>query len=294
MKNSKFLKDKYKIEKILGQGGTSRVYLCKNIRLGNYCAVKHLYSHSATLSTEVEILKKLNHPGLPNIIDVIEEDGQIYIIESYIEGTSLSEFINDNKHPDEDTALEWIKDLCNSLSYLHNMKPFPIIHRDIKPHNIIISHGNRAVLIDFGISKENTPEELSDKISAGTKIYAAPEQFSAGGLSDQRTDIYSLGITFYHLLTKRLPAFNPEKIYTFNKKISPELDIIIGKCINENPEKRYQRIEDLYADVSAVRLIHHHNEKISIKNKFILVLSFIFSAISIIFSYLGFKNLLDK
>ncbi|HEY9060209.1 MAG TPA: serine/threonine-protein kinase [Pseudobacteroides sp.] len=283
------LKGKYKIEKLIGQGATGKVYLCRNIELDNLWAVKYIYKKNTKIKllAEIDILKKLNHVSLPKIVDVIEDESGFYLVESYIEGTPLDKKLKEQGSFDEDTVIEWAKQLCDALSYLHGMKPYPIIYRDMKPHNIIITTDNKAVIVDFGIAREFKGQNTRDTIIAGTPYYAAPEQLTAEGATDNRTDIYSLGVTLHHLLTGALPKFEETSLLEYNENISPQMDYIILKCIKKNLSERYQSTDELKRDLNNIHLLRVHSLEHRFKNRVVLSLSILMSLISLSMVYLG-------
>ena len=283
MQVGNILNGKYRIEKQLGKGGMGSVYLCTNIELGNSWAIKHVYKQKGQengLLAEEEILKRLNHINLPQIVDVFYDETGTFIVESYIEGEPLIKKLDNQGYFDEETVIEWAKQLCEVLAYLHNLTPHPIIYRDMKPSNIIITNDNRAVIIDFGISREYKGSNTKDTFIAGTGTYAAPEQLTAQGYTDQRTDIYSLGVTLYHLLTGSIPEYNTLSLRGYNSNISVEMDYIVQKCIEKKLEDRYQSAEELKSDLDNIRDLQIQNERQIIKNKLIISGIIILSLIS--------------
>ncbi len=249
-----FFNSKYKYIRLLGRGGCGDVYLAENVKLGNLWAVKEIAKgRDTTISgyMEPEILKRLNHPALPRICDVYEDERCIYIVEDYIEGTCLKQIIEEKDSVEEQKAAEWGIQLCSVLDYLHGQKPDPVIYGDMKPHNIILTKGDTIKLIDFGISavvnkSGSKPPGVTETAFIGTKGYAAPEQFS-GGCLYPATDIYSLGITLIYLIT----GVDPVKHYSyyqennFSEHLSPEMYQILKKCINQKLDFRYQSAEEL-------------------------------------------------
>jgi len=200
--------DRYEILKEIGRGGMSVVYLAMDNRLNKSLVVKDIRKrqHSNnellinSLIVEANMLKKLDHGALPKIYDIIESSGDIYVVMDYIEGESLKERLKrDNVIPQKE-VLDWAKQLANVLGYLHTRQPHPIIYRDMKPDNVMLTPEGKIKLIDFGIAREYKTENSTDTTNLGTKAYAAPEQIS-GKQTDARTDIYSLGVTLYHLAT---------------------------------------------------------------------------------------------
>ena len=209
------LHNRYRIAKLVGQGGFGVVYRGWDLTLGRPVAVKeNFYSTAAAqgqFEREARLLANLRHPNLPVVFDhfVLPGQGQ-YLVMEFIEGQSLGAMVIERGRPlDEAEALAWVRQVCTALEYLHTRKP-PIIHRDIKPANIIITDDGRAVLVDFGISKEYDP---SKGTTAGAKAVTAgfspPEQYGRGR-TDPRSDVYALGATLYATLTGRVPPEAPD------------------------------------------------------------------------------------
>ena len=207
------LDGKYKILNEIGHGGMSVVYLALNERANKTWAVKEVRKDggndttvvSQGLVAETEMLKKLNHPNLPSIVDVIDKDDSFIIVMDYIEGNSLQHLLDVEgpQHPEK--VITWAKQLCDVLGYLHSRKP-PIIYRDMKPANVMLRPNGEVTLIDFGTAREYKDTRNEDTTWLGTRGYAAPEQFGGRGQTDARTDIYTLGATMYHLITGYSPA----------------------------------------------------------------------------------------
>lgn len=241
--------EKYKIIDKLGQGGTSKVYLAENIRVGNKWAVKKSdkEKNNINLLAEPNILKDLTHIAIPKIIDIEEDSDAIYIIEEYVKGINLKEYKASSENINTELIIKWALQLCDVLKYLHNRKPYPIIYRDIKPENIMLMDNGKIKLIDFGIAREFKEESLNDTVPIGTKGYAAPEQYGIGQ-SDERTDIFSLGITLYFLLTGKNLSNPPYKIHSneqINNDTKEGLFNIVLKCCEILPDLRYQKVEDV-------------------------------------------------
>lgn len=257
MKIGDILNGKYRVEKLLGKGGTGLVYLCTNIELGNKWALKHIPEHGTSYKnlSEIEILKKLYHVSLPRIVDVFSDEEGLYIVESNIEGTDLDSLLRRQGSFTVDRVVDWAMDLCDILKYLHEFKPRPIIYRDLKPSNIMLTQGNRLVLIDFGISKEYSGYQAKDTYLAGTSIYAAPEQLIKGGLTDQRTDIYNLGATMYQLLYGRVPGLMDHRHVPERGKALSRINKVIFRCMENKPEDRYQRVENIKQELQSVKNI---------------------------------------
>lgn len=285
----KIVKNKYKIERILGQGATSVVYLCRNIELGNLWALKHMAKTSNhQLLSEKRILEKLNHICLPKLADVFEDDNGKYIVVSYIEGIPLNRIMETQGLIPEKTVISWAKLICEVLIYLHTLST-PIIYRDLKPHNIIITRDNRPVLIDFGISREYKGTDRKDTVRAGTPLYAAPEQLT-NGISDARSDIYGLGVTLHQLLAGCFPESGIDRLSQTNNKISKNMNYIIRKCIEYSSEDRYQSVNELLSDLNNINkgILDKKLRKI---NRIIIASSIIMSIISSSSIYYGVTDL---
>lgn len=259
------IEGKYEILKMIGKGGMSEVYLAMDKNLNKQWAVKEIQKKAwdknnqvvvQSALAEANMMKRLDHPCLPRIVDIIDKDDVIYVIMDYIEGEPLSRILEKEGAQEQETVIEWAEDLCGVLDYLHTQDP-PIIYRDMKPANIMLQPNGNIKLIDFGIAREYKEQNLEDTVSLGTKGYAAPEQFGGKGQTDQRTDIYCLGVTLYHLVTGKNPCEPPYEIYPiryWDPKLSAGLESIILRCTQLNPEDRYQSCAELlYA-------IYHYEE----------------------------------
>ena len=247
---------KYEVLTIIGKGGMSQVFLARDRRLNKQWAVKEIQKRATDRNNEVVVqsaiaeanmIKQLDHPSIVRIVDIIETDDVIYIIEDYIEGETLSTILEENGAQPQELVIEWAKQICAALEYLHTRKP-PIIYRDMKPANVMLKPDGNIKIIDFGIAREYKEQSVADTISLGTRGYAAPEQFGGRGQTDPRTDVYCLGVTLYHLVTGHSPCDPPYEIYPirqWNPALDPGLEAIILKCTQLNPEDRYQSCAEL-------------------------------------------------
>lgn len=264
---------KYEILKLIGKGGMSEVYLAMDKNLNKQWAVKEIRKRGRDKNNDVivqsaiaeaNMMKKLDHPCLPRIVDILDKDDVIYVIMDYIEGEPLNKVLEKYGAQPQENVIEWAEDLCGVLDYLHTQNP-PIIYRDMKPANIMLQPNGTIKLIDFGIAREYKETNLEDTVSLGTKGYAAPEQFGGKGQTDQRTDIYCLGVTLYHLVTGKNPCEPPYEIYPiryWNPELSAGLENIILKCTQLNPEDRYASCAELlYA------IIHYEESDDAYRNK---------------------------
>lgn len=246
---------KYKILNKIGQGGMSVVYLAMNEKANKQWAIKEVRKDGIKdfeivkqgLLVETEMLKRLSHPNLPSIIDVIEEENTFLIVMDYVQGNPLSKALEEFGAQPQEYVIEWAKQLCDVLGYLHTRTP-SIIYRDMKPANVMLKPDGNLTLIDFGTAREFKDKNLADTTCLGTVGYAAPEQFGGQGQTDVRTDIYCLGATLYHLITGCNPCEPPYDILPIrdiNPMLSSGLERIIKKCTMRNPEDRYQSSAEL-------------------------------------------------
>ena len=292
---------KYEILKLIGKGGMSKVYLAMDKNLNKQWAIKEIQKEARNKNNEVVVqsaiaeanmMKKLDHPCLPRIVDIINHDNVIYVVMDYIEGEPLSRVLQQDGAQPQEVVLEWAESLCGVLDYLHTQNP-PIIYRDMKPANIMLQPNGNIKLIDFGIAREYKEQNLEDTVCLGTKGYAAPEQFGGKGQTDRRTDIYCLGVTLYHLLTGQNPCDPPYELYPirpWNPNLSAGLENIILKCTQLNPADRFDSCAELlYALQHLNESDGHYRKKQKIKVGFfvaILVIAIFFSGLGIFFEFM--------
>lgn len=254
---------KYEILTEIGRGGMSIVYLAMDTHLNKQWAVKEIRKKGNgkndevvvnSLLAEANLMKRLDHPALPRIVDIIDNGVTIFVVMDYIEGESLDKILAEYGAQPEELVIGWAKQLCDALSYLHSQKP-PIIYRDMKPANVMLKPEGNIKIIDFGIAREYKELSLADTTVLGTKGYAPPEQYS--GQTDARSDIYALGMTMHHLLTGIDPrtgeTYAPVRMW--NPEVSEGMEMIIDKCVQPAAEHRYQNCQDLLYDLEHPELI---------------------------------------
>lgn len=254
---------KYEVLREIGRGGMSVVYLAMDTHLNKQWAVKEIRKKGSgkndevvvnSLLAEANMMKRLDHPSLPRIVDIIDNGVTIYVVMDYIEGESLDKILNEYGAQSEEMVIGWAKQLCDALGYLHSQKP-PIIYRDMKPANVMLKPEGNIKIIDFGIAREYKEQNLADTTVLGTKGYAPPEQYS--GQTDARSDIFALGMTMHHLLTGVDPrsgeAYAP--VRQWNPELSEGIEIIIDRCVEPAAENRYQSCSDLLYDLEHPELI---------------------------------------
>ncbi len=218
------------------------VYLARDLRIPCHWAVKEMANASgdpaneALFRSEAELLGTLKHPNLPRITDFFSENGKQYLVMDYVEGPTLEQVMRDRRL-DVGETLDIAKQLSEVLEYLHALNP-PLIFRDLKPANIILTPGGTVKLIDFGIARHFRPDQGKDTRALGTPGYAAPEQYGHGQ-SDVRTDLYALGATLHHILSGLDPA---EKPFQFGPipGLTPGLEALVLKAVALEPAGRFQ------------------------------------------------------
>ena len=255
---------RYKVIKTLGQGGQSTVYLLEDLHLkGKKWVAKEMASNFPNpkdqalaqkhFEREAHILANLEHPNLPKVIDYFLEGGKYYLVMEYIEGTDLETLLNKRGKPfSEEQVAQWAIQIATVLYFLHCQNP-PIIFRDVKPSNIMIT-GGQVKLIDFGIARHFNPSKTGDTLRIGSPGYSPPEQYS--GQTDPRSDIYSLGVTMHQLLTGYDPTksntpFKIPPIKNLNPKVSDKMAKIVERAMALDPKKRYPNALSLKRDLKA-------------------------------------------
>ncbi|WP_055668927.1 serine/threonine-protein kinase [Desnuesiella massiliensis] len=246
------LDDRYEVIKVLGSGGMGKVYLCKNIRLDNLWSIKEVEidsNNNMDVLTEADILKDLDHPCIPKIVDRFYEDKKVYMVMEYIEGMTLKEYTKKNSDLDIERFCQIILKICDIISYLHGLNP-PIIYMDLKPSNIIITPTEKIVLIDFGISRVNRASDTIPIVKIGSNGFAAPEQYGLGKTSEQ-TDIYGIGMVMYFLVRGKAASTPLEPLMDENYDINMDKDLkrIIQKAVQVEPKDRYTSVEELKDDL---------------------------------------------
>lgn len=255
----KTIDGKYEVLKLIGGGGFYTTYLVRNIHVNKVWAMKvcdkknRHYSPAIreNILTEPYMMQKLDHQAIPKVVDIVEDDDSIFIVRDYIEGETLEAIARMYGAQPADKVIEWGKQMCSVLGYLHLQNP-SLIYRDMKPANVILKPDGTIMFIDFGIMRAYKQNRNSDTCCLGTKGYAAPEQFG-GSQTDARTDIFGLGMTMFRLVTGINPIEPPyeiEPICLVNPNLPKGLEYIILKCTQPNPDARYQNCDELMADLN--------------------------------------------
>ena len=277
------LRNRYRIVQPIGQGGMGSVYLAEDLRLeGRKCAVKAVRIDPTSdqevinelqhqFSREASILARLDHPNLPKVSDYFTEVDQDYLVMDFVSGKDLKEIVDEarrnNRFLTETEVLNWARQLCDALDYMHNQDT-PVLHRDIKPSNIKLTPSGLIKLVDFGLVKvlvKDDSRTVTVLQGRGTAAYTPLEQYGEDDThTDARSDIYSLGATLYHLLTNQPPAeakqrfLKPETLVpprALNPAISEPVERGIISAISMHPDDRPRNVaefrDQLFAEVDS-------------------------------------------
>ncbi|MDE6313271.1 MAG: Stk1 family PASTA domain-containing Ser/Thr kinase [Lachnospiraceae bacterium] len=265
LKTGVVIGERYEIIEQIGTGGMSYVYKAKDHKLNRYVAVKVLKSEFSEnkgfvskFRVEAQAAAGLAHPNIVNVYDVGEDNGLHYIVMELVEGITLKEYIEKKARLSVKEAISIAIQVSMGIEAAHNNH---IIHRDIKPQNIIISREGKVKVTDFGIARAATSNTITSNVM-GSVHYTSPEQ-ARGGYSDEKSDIYSLGITMFEMLTGRVPFNGETTVSVAIKHIQDEMpsprdyvpeipasvEQIIFKCTQKSPDRRYDNMSLLIADL---------------------------------------------
>lgn len=260
---------RYEIFEELGRGNFGIVFRGFDYKLDKEIAIKKLPIQNQSDSNainrfykEAQIASSLSHENIIGVYDYYEKSGEYFIIMEMAEGETLDMYIQNHK-PSVKEALSMFKDICRALDYAHQNQ---VIHRDLKPSNILISLDGKVKITDFGIAKlANSTGLTMENTGAGTPVIMAPEQIT-GGITNEQTDIFSMGVVLYFILTGKMP-FNGEYLgeivhqithlspvdpRRLNNQISQDLEYIVLKALEKNPEERFEKVSDLLDAVDEV------------------------------------------
>jgi hypothetical protein len=273
LQNGEVIGGRFRVERLLGQGGMSCVFLGRHLELDRPVALKEIVLLSLPDSqqtsvmrgaySEARILSRLSHPRLPRVHDFFRHGPHYYIVLDYIEGEPLDEYLLRRGPRSPGEVLAWADEICEVLEYLHGQSP-PVIFRDLKPSNVLLLADGHVKLIDFGIAKlfdvESGGGTLSLLRGTLTHGFAPPEQYTGG--TDARTDLYALGATLYNLLSGQVPSEagarvagdTPlEPLRTLAPGVSAELAACIEKMLALQPAERPQTASEVRAELGRLR-----------------------------------------
>ena len=264
LETGQVLQERYRIVSLLGEGGMGAVYRAWDTRLNVPVALKEMRPQPGLAARkltelrrqfrrEAQTMARLDHPHLVDVTDYFDEGGNVYLVMKFIDGESLANVLEEKGALSEAAVLRLARQLLDALAYCHDEG---IIHRDVKPQNVIIRPDGQAVLVDFGLVKMWDPQDPRTRTAMrgmGTPEYAPPEQYDLDmGHTDVRSDIYSLGATLYHALTGEAPptattriasrnAFQPPR--ALNRSISPKMEAAVLKAMQLTVDDRFQNAE---------------------------------------------------
>jgi serine/threonine-protein kinase len=260
---------RYKVIRKLGAGGMANVYLAEDQELGRRVAIKILNDRHANDEQFVERFRReaknaaaLSHPNVVAIYDRGDAEGTYYIAMEYLDGRSLKELIISRGPAPVNVAIEYARQILSALRVAHR---HGIVHRDIKPHNVLVDSEGRVKVTDFGIARAGTSQMTEAGSIVGTAQYLSPEQARGSGV-DQRSDLYSLGIVLYELLTGTVPFNGDTPVEIAMKHLSQtpdppsvtrpdlprEIDLVVTRALAKDPDDRYQSAEEMDADLDRV------------------------------------------
>jgi eukaryotic-like serine/threonine-protein kinase len=273
------LLDHYRMDALVARSGMASIYRATDENTGKSVAIKLPHAEMEAdpvlfdrFIREAEIGKKLDHPGVVKVLND-EERSRRYMVLEWVDGRLLRQIMNEQKKFPPERAIRITLALCNALDYIHSQG---VVHRDLKPENIMVGPDDRVTLIDFGIaanagSRRLTFAKLTEAM--GTPDYISPEQVK-GKRGDARSDVYSLGIMFYEMLTGKVPFTGPNPFVIMNERllnnpipprevnpeISPQLQEIIYRALERDPNKRYPNTHEFALDLE-------HPEKVGVADR---------------------------
>jgi serine/threonine-protein kinase len=260
---------RYRIQRKLGAGGMADVYLAEDQELGRRVAIKILNGRHANDDQFIERFRReaknaaaLNHPNIVSIYDRGEAEDTYYIAMEFLDGRTLKELIVSRGAAPINVAIEYARQILSALRFAHR---HGIVHRDIKPHNVLVDAEGRVKVTDFGIARAGTSQMTETGSIVGTAQYLSPEQ-ARGGEVDPRSDLYSLGVVLYELLTGKTPFDGETPVEIAMKHLSaapkppsklrpdvpPELDKVVLRALAKNPDERYQSADEMEVDLERV------------------------------------------
>ena len=253
LKKGEILAKRYQIISLLGEGGMSKVYKVKDLRLENFWALKEFVyplkgdeearQLKRNFIREAKICARLTHPGIAGVVDFFSIGNRHYLVEEFVRGKTLLQILESNPKKLPDVVSISLK-ICDVLEYVHSQK---IVYRDLKPDNIMVQSNGSIKLLDFGIARSFKKEKKKDTLIMGTPGYASPEQYGSSQ-TDNRSDVYSLGALMHHVLTGKDPREKPfdfESPSSLGLKVSPKLEKVVMKALSLKKERRFQSISEM-------------------------------------------------
>ncbi len=276
---------RYQIVEELGKGGMGKVYRVVDKKLDEEVALKLIKPEIASdrktverFSKELKFARKIVHKNVGRMYELMEDEGRYFITMEYVSGQDLKGLIRQTGQLTVGKSISIAKQVCEGLAEAHKLG---VVHRDLKPHNIMINKEGNARIMDFGIARSLDAEGITDaKVMIGTPKYMSPEQVE-GEVVDQRSDIYSLGIVLYEMVTEKTPFDGdtalsialkhktqaPPEPREFNAQIPEDLSLVILKCLEKDKEKRYQRAEEVLSELQSIEKNFPTEERIILEKK---------------------------
>lgn len=293
------VKGRYEILRLIGEGGMSRVFLAADLQLNNkQWAIKEVDRRATdpvgrpieqSLASEADLLSKLDHPSIVDIVDIEKTEDYIYVVMDHVEGQSLDKVVREQGPQSEEDVQRWMLQICDAIGYLHRQTP-PVIYRDMKPNNIMLHPDGYVKLIDLGVAREYKDEARKDTIAFGTTGYAAPEQYGKAQ-TDARTDIYGIGATMWHLLGGEAPPveFPLPNVREKNEQVGEGFaDVIIPQCTQLDRDARYQTCDELAADLEIYQEL---TQEYRAKQQRKVITFAVLAVLAVLFLVLGFAML---
>lgn len=270
----KTVAEKYQIIELIGTGGMASVWLARDIRLEKLWAIKEIKPNTLgsagevfrkALIDEAHLMKRLDHPLIPRVVDILDTGETTFVVMDYVEGRSLADVMRMRNRPfDQASVISWGIQLCDVLGYLHSLGK-GVVYRDMKPGNVVVREDGSVRLIDFGVALDGDRGDGRHARLAGTPGYAAPEQLIADGAVDGRADVYALGATLYTLVTGHVPkllgggptpdvSFEMKPIRVWIPELSEGLERIILRATSTRPDDRYESMDAMRYD------LEHHEQ----------------------------------
>jgi serine/threonine protein kinase len=258
--------DRYRVDDLLAHGGMSAVYQAWDLRLETPCALKEMVPYPGMnekalaqlreqFFQEAQVLREMVHPNMPRVFDHFEWDGNAYLVMDYVEGQALDGIIEEEGKIPLDILLGWARELFDALYYCHQKG---VLHRDVKPQNVIITPQGTVSLVDFGLAKLTNIEDRQTRTvmrGLGTPEYAPPEQYDAEtGSTDERSDIYGLGATIYHALTGTPPPTATQRIVDpsllkpvafYTSDVGEHISDAIVRSLSLQPSQRFRTVPEM-------------------------------------------------
>lgn len=241
----KIWNNQYEQIRKIGEGASGRVMLARNLHLNRLVAIKEM-EQIREIRREMELLKALKHPGLPDIYDYFEEEEHGFLVMEYVEGVTLKEYLEQQGKPELTQAIVWMKELLDIFVYLHEQHP-AVVYRDLKPANLIIQEDGHLKLIDLGGAFFRCHNQSEERVSIGTPGYSAPEQWN-GMQADVACDIFSFGAVAHELLTgvnPLKPPYERRPVRQYDRRIPVSYERMIEKCVKEHPKDRYASMQEV-------------------------------------------------